>query len=478
MKNIKLILAVFSFLVLSSCSIEDVESNNILLEENVITDETTAQNVLNRIYNSGLRNAAYGKGIGGMSGAGIVVELTLAGTEAKPISDRYSSFIPFSTNNVLNDEPILKSLYTDMYYNINLSNYFIALVGRGDANVSEARKNELLAEARFFRALSHFNLLKVFGEFYDLDSDLGIVISTKPVKSDTAHPRNSVSETYDVILSDLQFASEYGSSGREHFYVTATVARAFLAKVQLYMGNYNHAATNAMAVINNADGYVLESAYNTVFSDRWGPETLLASYVNMLSEGAQAHRFSLNDLAPSDSFIALADAQDGIVGNGSNDYASGYDPRFSFGYYLDDSNPNGLIRKYPFAVNASDGSGNAIKILRMPEVYLIYAEAEARRNGGSLSDALDALNTVRNRVPGIAPKSLTDKATLLEDIRNEKMLELYYETGETWFDLVRYDRLGDINISSIKPSVTSSSKLIYPIPNEALLGNELLVPNP
>lgn len=478
MKNIKLILVVSCFLVLNSCSIEDVESNNVLLEENVITDETTAQNVLNRIYNSGLRNAMYGKGIGGMSGSGIVVELTLAGTEAIPISDRHSSFMPFSTNNVLNNESILKSLYMDMYYNINLSNYFIELVGKGDAHVSETRKNELLAEARFFRGMSHFNLLKVFGEFYNLDSDLGIVISTKPVKSDAAYPRNSVLDTYNIIISDLQFAADHGSNGREHFYVTATVAKALLAKVQLYMGNFGQAAVNAMAVINNNDGYTLEPAFNAVFNDRWGSETLLASYVNMFNEGAQAHRFSLNDLAPSGSFVALADAQDGVLGNGSADYASGYDPRFTFGFYRDVSNPNGLIGKYPFATNASNGSGNAIKILRMPEMYLIFAEAEARRSGGSLSDALEALNAVRNRVPGIALKSLSDKATLLEDIRNEKILELYYETGETWFDLVRYDRLGDIDVSNIKPSVTSSDKLIYPIPNDALLGNELLVPNP
>ncbi|MCK0131642.1 RagB/SusD family nutrient uptake outer membrane protein [Flavobacteriaceae bacterium F08102] len=97
--------------------------------------------------------------------------------------------------------------------------------------------------------------------------------------------------------------------------------------------------------------------------------------------------------------------------------------------------------------------------------------------GGSMTDALDKLNDIRFRA-GVPLKSFVDKATLLEDIRLEKSLELYCETGENWFDLVRYDQLGDIDASFVKPTITSDNKLIFPIPNNALLGNTLLIQNP
>lgn len=370
-------------------------------------------------------------------------------------------------------------VYETSYFNISNCNYFIELVERGDAKVSETRKNELIAEAKFFRGLTHFNLLKVFGQFYDLNSDLGVVVITEPIRGNIEFPRNTVKETYDAIISDLQFAADYGVGNREHYYVSATTARAQLAKVQLYMGDYTNSASNALDVINNTDNYILESDYKTVFADRWGPETLLAAFVDVTTEGgAQAERFRRDVVGPSTILANLADAQDGVVGNGSSDYETGYDPRLKVGFYQDPTAGTFYIGKYPIPSNFGNANeGNAIKVLRMSEMYLIYAEAEARRQGGDLTEALNKLNAIRNRV-NITPKILSDKATLLEDIRLEKLLELYCETGESWFDLVRYDRLGDITASTIKATVSSVDKLIFPLPNNALLGNKLLVPNP
>ena len=63
-------------------------------------------------------------------------------------------------------------------------------------------------------------------------------------------------------------------------------------------------------------------------------------------------------------------------------------------------------------------------------------------------------------------------------VRQHKMLELIAEVYEEWFDLVRYHIEGDLKISDVKPTVVSDKQLIFPIPQSALAGNNLLEQNP
>ena len=84
--------------------------------------------------------------------------------------------------------------------------------------------------------------------------------------------------------------------------------------------------------------------------------------------------------------------------------------------------------------------------IRMAEIYLNYAEAvnEAYNNpqamapGADLS-AVDALNTVRNRVGhvNVRPEFTTDYLSFQERVRNEFQVELCFEY-HIWFDLLRW----------------------------------------
>lgn len=452
---------------LSSCSIDNVVPQNALEENNVIRDEASAVAVLNRIYNS-YRGQAGAASRTPLLHPNITARLSAAGQEnvlfqpdAQGIAD----------HNVLPTSSLITEIYRSEYFTINNANFFIELVERGDANVDETRKNELLAEARFFRGYSHFNLLRVFGQFFDLNSQYGVVNATVPYRANEARPRGTVQESYDLILSDLQFAADNAMDNREHFYITATAARAALAKVQLYMGDFDSAATNALAVINNTDGYALAANYSDIFNFKYGTETIFAPFAGDVIEGDISITNHLNSFSlASPYFRILADDQDGVSGDGSPDGTTGYDPRYSFVFSDPIGNP-----KYPFAV-AQPGGGNTVNMLRMAEIYLIYAEAEARRSGGSLTNALNRLNDIRTRA-GVLPKALVDQATLLADIRNEKMLELFKETGESWFDFVRYDRLGDIDATVLRPTISGPEDLILPIPRTALAGNNELIPN-
>ncbi|MEO6978902.1 MAG: RagB/SusD family nutrient uptake outer membrane protein, partial [Mucilaginibacter sp.] len=74
-----------------------------------------------------------------------------------------------------------------------------------------------------------------------------------------------------------------------------------------------------------------------------------------------------------------------------------------------------------------------VMILRLADVYLVYAEAILGNNATtSDGDALLYFNAVRNRA-GVDPVTVLDPVTL----RIERRVELAFE-GQYWIDLVRY----------------------------------------
>lgn len=121
--------------------------------------------------------------------------------------------------------------------------------------------------------------------------------------------------------------------------------------------------------------------------------------------------------------------------------------------------------------NTLSASGQALTanteyFLRLSEAYLILAEALIRTgNPVDLAKGRDMINVIRARAGAtlILPAVQT-KAELLQAVLKEKQLELGCESGEDWYDLVRFTVEGDINIATYKPNVTNKNKYIIPIP--------------
>ncbi|MCB0462657.1 MAG: RagB/SusD family nutrient uptake outer membrane protein [Flavobacteriaceae bacterium] len=465
-KTIKLLACVSLFMVVSGCSIDDIKPLNQLTEENTIRDEESAQQVLNGVYDLGrefdlsafpLYLAAYGN-------EGLITG-SLSGGQG------------YNTNEVPVDNQFLTNLYNGHYKIINSCNFLIQGLEAGDAQgISESRKNEMLSEAKFQRAFAYFNLLRYFGQFYDLNSTYGVVLRTEFSTDLSADPRSNVQEVYDFIQDDLEFASANGPQFVQHFYSGRLAAQALLAKVELYMGNYGMSATLADQVINNIEGYALETQYSSIFANRFNSsEVIFAPYAGPSPDGGSSMDL-VNRTSYSENLRSTADAQVGAINDGDlTGVGANYDPRFSFAY-SDATQGQNMNGKYNFG-GLTGSDGNTLYHLRLAEIYLVYAEAETRRPGGVLSDALNSLNAIRNRA-GVSPKSLVDGPTLLEDIRQEKLLELFFENGEPWFDIVRFDVLGNLDASTIKPTVTNQNKFILPIPSQVIIGNNNVVPNP
>ena len=296
-----------------------------------------------------------------------------------------------------------------------------------DANVTGGKVPAIKAEAYAIRALLYFKLVNIYAKPYTDDpSALGVplILHYDPYNLPT---RNTVTEIYQQIVSDLtaafQDAPDFVNSSRFSKYSI----EAFLAKVYLYMGNNASAKASATDVINNS-GFTLvaPSDYNSY----WADPTDRDDQVETLFE---------------------VDA-DGIDNNGFDDYAgmyfNGYGDIFAsqqlYNLYsasdvrktvmepgtTKSGAPGFIVTKFP---NAGNSDRDNIKVIRLSEVYLIAAEASLPANE---ADALMYLNAlVTQRDPSFAGYSSTGSA-LLDDIVTERRKELAFE-GDRFSDLNR-----------------------------------------
>ena len=130
----------------------------------------------------------------------------------------------------------------------------------------EAIQPEILkytGEARFFRAMAYFNLLKTFGGVPLIDDVLD-------VENEALYgPRNTRDEIVNFIIADLkdavnQLSTQSALPGGDNGRITSGAANAFLSRVALFEGTWqkNHGGNNANTLLQEAI-----TASNAVISD-------------------------------------------------------------------------------------------------------------------------------------------------------------------------------------------------------------------
>jgi hypothetical protein len=104
------------------------------------------------------------------------------------------------------------------------------------------------------------------------------------------------------------------------------------------------------------------------------------------------------------------------------------------------SNSGYIFRKFlrNYAGQGRSDGDYSWPVMRLADVYLMYAEATNEINGPQ-ADAIDLLNKIRHRgnLPALAPAKTTDKATFFSAIEQERIVELVGE-GQRSFDLRRW----------------------------------------
>ncbi|MFK8165069.1 MAG: RagB/SusD family nutrient uptake outer membrane protein [Lewinella sp.] len=153
----------------------------------------------------------------------------------------------------------VRNYWAGRYRLVTLANVMIEKAPA--AEVSQEVVDQLVAEARFLRAIAYYDLVRIFG---------GVPkITTIPsLDQDLLYPRSSVSEIYDLIKEDLAYAADILPLERDMGRATAGAANAFLASVHLTLEEYEPARDRSLAVINPGV-YALMPDYG----DLWVRET-------------------------------------------------------------------------------------------------------------------------------------------------------------------------------------------------------------
>ena len=328
-------------------------------------------------------------------------------------------------------------------------------------NVRRTRNN-ILGEAMVLRAYCYFYLVNLYAKHYDpatAAEDPGVPINLTDAVEDRPYTRSSVKEVYDLIVADLTQGiklieeNPVTKNGKSKFYPLA--AKAFLARVYLYMLEYDLAIEQASAVIRENPNIFSLHPYSSL--ERPTTEVAFASGVSGTDYLARGNDNVLlvcgvTEIYPWMSFwmtyggfsiSAELDAQ-----FDEDDVRKYY---FMFPHTQNVFNVTNTKLSYAKNRNISFinswSTGPAAgysRVIRTEEMYLILAEANARKSAPNISSAIGYLNQLREPkfregtyVPLVA--SNFNQQSLIDYIAVERRRELCFE-GHRWFDLRRTTR--------------------------------------
>lgn len=478
-----LIVAALSILItsFSSCQGDFLDENpeSFLAPANFYKTEADANAALISVYN-GLR-AIYSQDmtfVGDLAG-----EQTNPGTGSNTDRADIDNFTVQSSNLVLSGN------WNSNYTVINRANTVIDRVPLIDMPANN--KEVVIAEARFLRALSYFNLVRQFGGV-----PLRLKETTELQGLDIA--RSSVDEVYAVIIDDLKQAEAKlpavqpnTGTGR----ATKGAASSLLAYAYLTKKDWTNAAAKAQEVIDNRAtyGYGLfptpadiwkianENKIEHIFSIQFqsGPEGLGSAYSQFyLSRTANVIQnnnvsgFAINLVEDKfwKSFAAADTRRDASI------LSSFTDPKTNkyYEYPTKGLAELSIFKYFDPQSYARSNNNNNYPILRYADVLLIKAEALNEINGPT-ADAYDAINTIRKRAGAgmISLQGLTQvqfRAAVLQ----ERSWEFCFES-KRYFDLIRTEQL--IPIMTAAGKNPQQKNLLFPIPQREIDINNKINPS-
>lgn len=439
------------FLTMSCESFLEIDPpNSEITGAIVFEEEATTNAAISEVY-ANLRDT--GIITGSFSGVGYSMalyadELDYYGTPATVTENLFN-------NSVLPNSSIASGLWNNAYNDIYQTNNIIEGINNSNS-LDQPFKDQIKGEALFLRACIHFYLVNLYGDIP--------YITTPDYRENTIVSRIPETEVYDAILTDLLAAKELLSEDymtSEKIRVSKSVASALLARVYLYIGEWENTLSECNSIINNSSLFSWESDLNKVFlkestSTIWqlkpgrsGDNTREASVFIFSSTPVNGALTSniLNAFEPNDERLS---AWVGIATDGTETWY------------------------YPFKYKERVNTGTTVEysvVFRLAEQYLIRAEARAQL--GDITGAQQDINMIRSRagLPDTTASSLND---LLDAILKERQAELFTEFGHRFFDLKRLDK-ADTVLNSIKPG-WDATDILLPIPESELIVNPNLQP--
>lgn len=442
----------------------------------------------------------------------------------------------FSADNV---QVVLK-FWEDHFRGINEANAAITNIPNIDMDVN--RRNTLVAEARFLRAIQYFNLVRYFGDVPYFATE------TKSLENLNVK-RDPASMVYEEIIKDLEFGIQYldtranAAQGR----VTVGAAKALLSMVYLTRGSiakrdkigngladFQQAAKYAKEVIDSGeyqllpyfpDVFIVENKGNSeiIFDVQFkGGNINEGSWIgaHMGLQGDPNKGGSWGNIHATTYYHTMYEPTDIVRQEWTTPHITvNGDGTLRLTLPSWQVWKIGKFRRYPVrnaAYQFTDADTNW-PVYRYAEVLLIYAEALNEINNGPTAEVFNVLNQLRARARNVngdgsraylhqdvLPRNISAKSTILPDIsatnypdyasmKNYIMDERARELGgeaKRWFDLVRWGNLVErikapMNILPAETggwNITAANvrdfHMLLPIPNTERQANPNLTQNP
>lgn len=346
-----------------------------------------------------------------------------------------ATYDPSTANNVY--------YWVDGYRLINRCNLVIegvtSAVSKGI--ITQAVGDDYIGQAKFLRAITHFELLTYFARPYNFTasaSHAGIpyrevgIDTQAEVDADLVKGRNTVAECYAKVIADLNDAEAKITQTSDKGLATKNAAIAFKTRVYLHQRDWDKVIAEGSKISsafsltpNPNDPFVTEANFTnseSIFSIKHGK----ASGQNPGANGALASQYKSRRL------VCISP----IIWNNSSWLAD--DKRRAEGTMVETVAGIKYTNKYKDGTGLSD----AAPVIRYAEVVLNMAEAYARKATPDLTKALTLLNSVRDRAlanpatQSYTAASFATAADLVKAILLERRIEFLME-GRRWSDIHR-----------------------------------------
>ncbi len=447
----------------------DKNPTSSLVQEQVTEDITGMKMLLQgtyRMMRDGNNNpASYSPlGIGVLS---VSSGVDMMVNDEQPGNNWYFSIYSAQRYEATSDVPV--NLWKTLYKIISNTNTIITSVDNLQAEESE--KNNIKGQALAIRARCYFNLIRFYQHTYSIAKDKpGVPLQLEPSLEPRA--RNTVSEVYDQILSDLTTAetllSDYDRPAKDYY--DQDVVRFLLANVYLTMNDWANAEKYANMIRTSYPLMTMEEykagfstvnqewvlGYKQTSQDYWWYDSPACWY----DFGQNNSPWQAEQILPNNHFV---------------DVIMKDDPR-----NLTIPNPiyEGRYASVKFLELRDESPYGDLFDLRAAEMYLVEAEAAARQGKTQLAkEILNQLQTQR----GAAVTAESGQSGLIDAILLERRKEMWGE-GIDLFDILRLQKpvskkISEGHYQNIELPA-NSNRFIMMIPEREMVNNPAMTQNP
>lgn len=379
-------------------------------------------------------------------------------------------------------------------------NYYYSLISTANTILEhieqvegdESLRKQIKGEAYLFRALGHFQMVQLYGKRYEAgkeNTQLGVPCRTTSGTEGMA--RNTVEEVYKQVNEDLDLAidllANYKRKELNHF--SRAVAYGLKARVALVQENWTVAVKAAEAALadSRSEGRELQSGESLLegFNNaERNPEWMWASIMTTEQDLSFSHFFSYMswnyNSTPVRKSTRCINKHLYAKVSPTDIRARWWDPEGTAEVPLS-SYSKWKYQHRKFTSQSNGSSVNDMVYMRMSEMYLIKAEAEAR--SGQESQARQTLHEwLITRDPAYTLSSNSGQA-LVDEILIQRRIELWGE-GFRFTDLKRLnmdmdrrDSNHDESVCTILHVPAGDSRWQWKIPTAEINVNPLMEQN-